>query len=109
MTGRRRPEPELQGTKDTHTHLAEASESMVAHILVVDDVPVNRTVALGQLKKLGYRADTVSNGREAIEALQHTRYDLVLMDCQMPEMDGSKRAPRFGGAKVRRGTRRLLP
>ncbi len=61
---------------------------MSLSILLVDDNEVNRRVESMMLKKLGYQADLAANGIEAIQALEHGPYDLVLMDIQMPEMDG---------------------
>ncbi len=57
-------------------------------ILIVEDSRVNQQVATGLLKKLGYSADIAGNGVEALECAKQKQYDLILMDCQMPEMDG---------------------
>jgi len=59
-----------------------------ARVLVVEDNPANLKVAVRMVEKLGYRADVAGNGLEAVRALGRVRYDAVLMDCQMPEMDG---------------------
>ena len=57
-------------------------------VLVAEDNTVNQRIVLKMLKKLGYRADVAGNGAEAIRAVQKVPYDVVLMDCQMPEVDG---------------------
>jgi two-component system, sensor histidine kinase and response regulator len=59
-----------------------------AHVLVAEDNQVNQRVAVMMLQRLGYRADVAANGLEAIEALSRIPYSAVLMDVQMPEMDG---------------------
>ena len=70
-----------------HT-VAEAKSRHRLRVLVAEDNHINQKVTTSLLKKLGHRADVVANGKEAFEAYQLVPYDLVLMDLQMPEMDG---------------------
>ncbi len=78
--------PELPDLADRL--IAGRAGHRTARILVAEDNQTNQAVALAILRRLGYRADAVANGLEALAALQQIPYDLVLMDCQMPEMDG---------------------
>ena len=66
-----------------------------ARVLVADDNHVNRLVAASQLQKLGYHTDTAVNGLEAVKAVQSGAYDLILMDCEMPVMDGFEAVQRI--------------
>ena len=61
---------------------------LTGRVLVVEDQPLNREVAIGILASLGLQAQTANDGRQALEMLQKQRFDVVLMDCEMPVMDG---------------------
>jgi|GEM_PF-1963245 len=70
------------------TFLAKEEDQASFNILLVEDNKTNQKLATMLLKKMGYDVDIAINGREAVEAVHQGNYDLVLMDCQMPEMDG---------------------
>jgi signal transduction histidine kinase/DNA-binding response OmpR family regulator len=80
----------LGGPPETQapTVAPRAAGALGLEVLVAEDNEVNRSVLLRMLARLGCRATAVTNGREAVEATGTTHYDLVLMDVQMPEMDG---------------------
>jgi CheY-like chemotaxis protein len=64
-------------------------------VLVAEDNPTNQRVAALLLNRLGYRAEVVADGQEAVDAVARVPYDAVLMDCQMPRMDGFEAARRI--------------
>jgi two-component system, sensor histidine kinase and response regulator len=80
--------PEKEEQLVTSHSLREAKARSRARILVAEDNQVNQKVAVKMLERLGYRADVAANGLEAVEALSRIPYSAVLMDVQMPEMDG---------------------
>lgn len=71
------------------------SDLNIKKVLVVDDIPVNQKLLLLHLRRLGYDADVASNGQEALDALAAKEYELILMDCDMPVMNGFEAAARI--------------
>jgi CheY-like chemotaxis protein/HPt (histidine-containing phosphotransfer) domain-containing protein len=76
------------GRKQKHTAARLLAEEVPLRILLAEDNVINQRVALAMLSRFGYRADVAGNGIEVLAALERSVYDVVLMDVQMPEMDG---------------------
>ena len=81
---RRLPDEDVAGPPAAQAGTAPSSK----RILIVEDNVINQKVAIGQLKHLGYDCDVAASGAEAIDAIRSRPYDLILLDCQMPDIDG---------------------
>lgn len=91
------PEPALENavataernrTREEGSHPIPLPPRIHGHVLLAEDNPVNQELVKTMLEYFGCRVDAVANGREAVDACHRSAYDLVFMDCQMPEMDG---------------------
>ena len=99
----------LQAPVDVLSPASRSAPELVAdpalehsHILLAEDHPINQEIAVEMLTSLGGRVQVVASGREALAALEHATYDVILMDCQMPDMDG------FETTRVIRARERVL-
>ena len=94
----------------TQSHQAPTATTKI-RVLLVDDNPINRKVGIRQLERLGYESEAATNGQEAVEAVVRGRWDIVLMDCMMPVMDGfdATRQIRAHEKTVRTGDGRRTP
>jgi PAS domain S-box-containing protein len=102
------PSAEEVTREKAHLRPPAATARLRPRILVAEDNPLNQRVAVGLLSRLGYECDTVANGQQAIEAARTGRYQLVLLDVSMPDIDGLEVARRIRAHERATGAARLL-
>lgn len=90
----------------TRHNLQEEKARALPRVLIAEDNTLNQKVAAGMLEEIGYKADVASTGREAVDAVSRIAYDLVLMDCEMPQTDGYAATAQI---RQREGTARHTP
>ncbi len=86
--GSEKARPRLGRKDTTNAYMIPRTSRKGVRILLAEDNDINQQVAVEILTQAGYQCDVVADGRQAVESVQKTKYDLVLMDCQMPEMGG---------------------
>jgi len=95
--------------KETDSVVLNRKTKADYRLLVVEDDPINRLVIVGMLEKLGYKADIASNGKEALELFHQGAFNLIFMDCLMPEMDGFEATEKIRNLEIQEGNKNHVP